>query len=59
MPFTGIPEAARDIANLLRDVKTLEQVLAFLSQQYYQDKVQEARETPTMLPSAPSTETTV
>lgn len=48
VPFAGIPDAARDIANLLRDVKMLEQVLVFLSQQYYQDKVQEARETPTV-----------
>jgi len=48
VPFAKIPAAARDLANYLRDVKTLEQVIVFLSQQYYQDKVQEARDTPTV-----------
>jgi tyrosine-protein kinase Etk/Wzc len=48
VPFARIPSVARDMANLMRQVKTLEQVSAFLSQQYYQDKVQEARDTPTV-----------
>lgn len=48
VPFARIPSVARDMANLMRQVKTLEQVSAYLSQQYYQDKVQEARDTPTV-----------
>lgn len=48
VPFARIPSVARDMANLMRQVKTLEQVSAYLSQQYFQDKVQEARDTPTV-----------
>jgi len=48
VPFARFPTIARDLANRLRDVKILEQVILFLSQQYYQDRVQEARDTPTV-----------
>jgi tyrosine-protein kinase Etk/Wzc len=48
IPFQRVPEVAREMAGYLRDVKTLEQVILFLSQQYYQDRVQEARDTPTV-----------
>ncbi|MFZ1731650.1 MAG: Wzz/FepE/Etk N-terminal domain-containing protein [Bacteroidota bacterium] len=48
VPFQKVPEVARAMAGHLRDVKTLEQVIMFLSQQYYQDRVQEARDTPTV-----------
>ncbi len=48
VPFQRVPEVAREMAGHLRDVKTLEQVIVFLSQQYYQDRVQEARDTPTV-----------
>lgn len=48
VPFLRVPEVARAMARHLRDVKTLEQVILFLSQQYYQDRVQEARDTPTV-----------
>jgi len=48
VPFIRVPEIAREMAGHLRDVKTLEQLILFLSQQYYQDRVQEARDTPTV-----------
>jgi tyrosine-protein kinase Etk/Wzc len=48
VPFQRVPEVARDMAGLMRDVKILEQVILYLSQQYYQDRVQEARDTPTV-----------
>ena len=48
LPFARVPEVAREMAGHLRDVKTLEQVILYLSQQYYQDRVQEARDTPTV-----------
>jgi uncharacterized protein involved in exopolysaccharide biosynthesis len=48
VPFQRVPEVARAMAGHLRDVKTLEQVILYLSQQYYQDRVQEARDTPTV-----------
>ncbi len=48
VPFMRVPDVAREMAGHLRDVKTLEQVILYLSQQYYQDRVQEARDTPTV-----------
>ena len=48
VPFQQLPEVAREMAGHLRKVKVLEQVILFLSQQYYQDRVQEARDTPTV-----------
>lgn len=48
VPFQRVPEVARDMAGLMRDVKILEQVILYLSQQYYEDRVQEARDTPTV-----------
>lgn len=48
VPFQRVPQIAREMAGHLRDVKTLEQVIMYLSQQYYQDRVQEARDTPTV-----------
>ena len=48
VPFMRVPEIAREMAGHLRDVKTLEQLILYLSQQYYQDRVQEARDTPTV-----------
>jgi LPS O-antigen subunit length determinant protein (WzzB/FepE family) len=48
VPFSNLPKVAREMAGLLREVKTLEQVILFLNQQYYQDRVQEAKDTPTV-----------
>lgn len=48
IPFSKIPVVARDLANLLRKVKVLEQVIIYLNQQYYQDRVKEGRNTPTV-----------
>lgn len=48
VPFMRVPEVAREMAGYLRDVKTLEQVIVYLSQQYFQDRVQEAKDTPTV-----------
>ena len=48
MPFQRLPAVARDMAGYMRQVKMLEQVMLFLGQQYYQERVQEARDTPTV-----------
>jgi tyrosine-protein kinase Etk/Wzc len=48
VPFQRLPAVARDMAGYMRQVKTLEQVMLFLGQQYYQERVQEARDTPTV-----------
>ena len=43
-----LPSLARELANLLRDLKILEEVNIFLNKQYYKEKVQEARDLPTV-----------
>jgi len=48
VPFSKLPRVAQRMADLLRKVKTLEQVMLFLSQQFYQERVQEAKDTPTV-----------
>jgi tyrosine-protein kinase Etk/Wzc len=48
VPFANVPSVTRDIGNFTRQVRVLEQVIAFLRQQYYQDRVQEVRDVPTV-----------
>ena len=48
IPFADVPGVGLELANLLRDVKVQETVWGLLNQQYYQAKIQEARDTPTI-----------
>jgi len=55
IPFPKVPELQKQYANMVRDLKVLEQVDAYLQNQYYQERVQEERDTPIVqvLDSAP------
>jgi len=48
LPFTDVPEVGLKLAELTRDVKVQETVWELLNQQYYQTKIEEARNTPTV-----------
>lgn len=48
IPIAQLPEVARQLAALVREVKVQETVWELLNQQYYQAKIQEARDTPTV-----------
>ena len=48
MPFTDVPEVGLELAKLTRNVKIQETVWQLLNQQYYQAKIDEARDTPTV-----------
>ena len=48
IPFANVPEVGLQLAELLREVKVQETVWQLLNQQYYQAKIQEARDTPTV-----------
>lgn len=48
MAFLRLPRVARDLAQLVRTVKTLEEVNTFLNKQYYRDRLQEERDLPTV-----------
>ncbi len=48
LPFAEVPEVALQLAELIRDVKVQETVWQLLNQQYYQAKIEEARNTPTV-----------
>jgi len=48
IPFADVPEVGLQLAELLREVKVQETVWELLNQQYYQAKIQEARDTPTV-----------
>jgi uncharacterized protein involved in exopolysaccharide biosynthesis len=43
-----LPDVSRELAYLLREIKILEEVNVFLNRQYYKEKVQEARDLPTV-----------
>lgn len=43
-----LPDVGRDLANIIREVKILEEVNVYLNRQYYKEKVQEARDLPTI-----------
>lgn len=48
IPFSQVPEVGIKLAKLTREVKVQETVWELLNQQYYQAKIQEARDTPTV-----------
>ncbi len=48
LPFADVPEVALQLAELIRRVKVQETVWQLLNQQYYQAKIEEARNTPTV-----------
>ncbi|MBL0174503.1 MAG: hypothetical protein IPP94_04405 [Ignavibacteria bacterium] len=48
LAFAKLPKIARDLSLLVRRVKTLEEVNAYLNKQFYKERVQEARELPTV-----------
>jgi uncharacterized protein involved in exopolysaccharide biosynthesis len=48
MPFAQVPVTGVALAELLREVKIQETVWALLNQQYYQAKIEEARDIPTV-----------
>ena len=48
IPIAELPEVGRQLAELIREVKVQETVWELLNQQYYQAKIQEARDTPTV-----------
>jgi tyrosine-protein kinase Etk/Wzc len=48
VPFSAVPEVGLKLAELTREVKVQETVWELLNQQYYQAKIQEARDTPTV-----------
>jgi len=48
IPIAKLPEVGRQLAELIREAKVQETVWQLLNQQYYQAKIQEARDTPTV-----------
>jgi tyrosine-protein kinase Etk/Wzc len=48
IPFSEVPEVGLKLANLTRNMKVQQTVWELLNQQYYQAKIQEARDTPTV-----------
>ena len=48
LAFKDVPELGREMATLLRDVKIQNEVYLILQQQYYKEKIQENRDTPTL-----------
>ena len=48
VPFADVPGVGIELANLMREVKVQETVWQLLNQQYFQAKIQEARDTPTI-----------
>ena len=48
LPFQDVPSVALQLAELLREAKVQETVWSLLNQQYYQAKIEEARNTPTV-----------
>ncbi len=48
MAFKDVPEVGKKLANLLRDEKIQNEVYLMLQQQYYQEKIRENRDVPTV-----------
>ena len=48
LAFSDVPELGKKLADLLRDVKIQNEVYLLLQQQYYKEKIQENRDTPTV-----------
>lgn len=48
LAFMKLPKVARDLSLLVRRVKILEEVNAYLNKQYFKERIQEARDLPTV-----------
>ena len=48
IPMADVPDVALRLAELMREVKVQETIWGLLNQQYYQAKIQEAKDTPTV-----------
>ena len=48
LAFSDVPELGKHLSDLLRDVKIQNEVYLLLQQQYYQEKIQENRDIPTV-----------
>lgn len=48
LAFRDVPELGKQLANLLREIKIQNEVYVTLQQQYYQEKIQENKEVPTV-----------
>ncbi len=48
VPFMKLPQAAASLAKLVRAVKIQEEINAYLNKQYYKERIQEARDVPTV-----------
>jgi len=48
LAFSDVPELGKELSDLLRDVKIQNEVYLLLQQQYYKEKIQENRDTPTV-----------
>ncbi len=48
MAITAVPQVAEELASLMREVKVQETIWQLLNEQYYQAKIEEARNTPTV-----------
>lgn len=48
LTFNEVPELGKKLANLLREVKIQNEVYILLQQQYYKEKIQENKDTPTV-----------
>jgi uncharacterized protein involved in exopolysaccharide biosynthesis len=48
MAITAVPQVAEKLASLMREVKVQETIWQLLNEQYYQAKIEEARNTPTV-----------
>jgi len=48
LAFSDVPELGKQLSDLLRDVKIQNEVYLLLFQQYYKEKIQENRDTPTI-----------
>lgn len=46
--FEKVPGLAKELANLMREVKIQNEVYVFLQQQYYKEKIEESRDLPTV-----------
>ncbi len=48
LAFSRLPQIATDLGRLMRNVKVLEEVNAFLNKQYFKERIQETRDVPTV-----------
>lgn len=48
LAFKNVPELGKELANIVREIKIHNEVYTLLQQQYYLEKIQENRDTPTV-----------